>query len=80
MTSLQLEKLVRHRNAASVKFKRKINAFRCQARMNRPYEVLAGFYLELSEAFKSLEQVHDQYLQQLCEIEEGEFHNLMKTI
>ena len=74
-----MEKLLRHRNAASVKFRRKINAFKCQARMHRPHEVLSGFYLEVSEAFKSLEQIHEQYLQQLCESEEGEFHNLIKS-
>ena len=74
-----MEKLLRHRNAASVKFRRKINAFKCQARMHRPHEVLSGFYLEVSEAFKSLEEIHERYLQQLCESEEEEFHNLIKS-
>ena len=66
-SSVDIEKLKRHRAAASVKFNRKIDAFHCQARMNRPYEVLGGFYLEVAEAFKSLERVHEQYLQQLCD-------------
>ena len=74
-----MQKVLRHRNAASVKFKRKVNAFKCQARMNRPHEVLSGFYLEVSDTFKSLEEIHEQYLQQLCESEEGEFHNLIKS-
>ena len=77
-SSLDIEKLKRHRAAASVKFNRKIDAFHCQARMNRPYEVLGGFYLEVAEAFKSLERVHEQYLQQLCDSEDSEFHNLIK--
>ena len=74
-----MQKVLRHRNAASVKFKRKVDAFKCQARMNRPHEVLSGFYLEVSDTFKSLEEIHEQYLQQLCESEEGEFHNLIKS-